>query len=113
VTGKVLYADGQTLPAGGTITLELASAPHYRASGRIEADGSFELSTEDLGPGAVEGEHRARIDPEVPDSIGITAGYDAAKAKIVDSKFLQFDTSGLKYSIGPGENVLTVTVERP
>jgi hypothetical protein len=114
VKGKVLYKNsGEPLPAGGTITFESASPPYLRATGRIEPDGSFELSTLDVGPGAPEGEHRVRVEPEVPDSVDMSQGYSAAQARIVHPKYLQFETSGLTYKVVPGENNFTVEVEKP
>jgi len=58
----VYIEDKKPIP-GGSIGIEFESTkpPYPRSSGTVEANGSFELSTSELGDGAPEGEHRIRF----------------------------------------------------
>ena len=71
VTGKVVFSDdGTPLSTGGSILWE--SVPDepgvlpFNASGAIQADGTFELTTFEEGDGAVAGEHRVLVRPKRP-----------------------------------------------
>ena len=63
VSGKVLLANGKPL-ASGTVYLEPVNAPALRASGKIQSDGRFTLTTRSEGDGAAEGEGVVYIVPD-------------------------------------------------
>lgn len=113
VKGRVVYKGIETpLPWGGIITFVSTTPAGFEASGRIAPDGSFTLESSN-GPGTVAGDHRVRIDPEVPDDPQSSANRTAARAKILDAHYLDAETSGLVYTVAPGENDIKVEVERP
>jgi hypothetical protein len=65
VRGKVVFRQGGALN-GGTILFQSLVKPEVSASGKIEADGSFELKSfiaGDEAPGALAGSHRVTITP--------------------------------------------------
>ena len=137
VRGKVVF-EGVNLASLGDafVEIRLESDPSIRASGPIEPDGSFELTTIHNGqsyPGAVAGAHKARIvlsdydyeEPEAPSDDGEAADY-RPKAKIfkiakgaknakastgppIPEKYMSFKLSGLSVEVPPQGSV-TFTV---
>jgi len=75
VTGTVLGADGKPL-TGGLVEFRSAGDKPVSATGRIQPDGSFSLSTiagEQNVPGAVAGTHKVTVVPPPPDTGDIQA----------------------------------------
>jgi FtsP/CotA-like multicopper oxidase with cupredoxin domain len=70
VTGTVVAADGQPI-SGGLIEFRTTIGESLSATGRIQPDGSFSLTTM-VGngklPGAVAGPHQVTVMPPLPDS---------------------------------------------
>jgi len=60
--GKVLLPGGKPL-AGATVVLVPAKDPGMPARGTTGDDGSFVLTTQNEGDGALPGDYRIRIDP--------------------------------------------------
>jgi hypothetical protein len=109
--GKVVFADGTPLE-GGTVEFRSVQAENVlMARGRIQPDGSFQLSTFEPDDGAVEGEHRVLICPAPPKRFGLPSDPKLA----IDFRFTKFDTSGLKCTVtrDSGQNQFTLQVERP
>jgi hypothetical protein len=106
VTGKVESAGGETW-AGGTITFQSVSAPEMLASGEIEADGSFTLTTHYVmagqaktRAGAVAGEHTVTLQPP-----------EEARGRGKDKK-TKPSVLSKKYHIEMGPNALVVQAPR-
>lgn len=111
VQGKVIFKEtGQEMTAPAMIWFESTKPPYTRAMGLIEK-GQFYLSTNRDGSGAMEGEHRVRIDAAVPNA---DPGAVQRLAKVIDPRYFEFQTSGLKETINPGaENNFTIEVTKP
>lgn len=112
VTGKVTFADGEPL-AGGTIQFQskLPAAAGLNAQGAIGADGTFRLSTYVDGDGAIEGEHQVIV---APAPYWETATPNEGPSQpLLDAKYRSYETSGLTFTVKPGDNQCPITVERP
>ena len=75
VTGTVLGADGKPL-SGGLVEFRSGGDKPVSATGRIQPDGSFSLSTiagEQKLPGAVAGTHKVTVIPPPPETGDIQA----------------------------------------
>lgn len=112
VRGQVVYReDGRPVPGGVVIWFEATQPPYERASGIVDREGNFYLSTVRDGSGALAGEHRIRFEPQVPYAEPNAA---LALAKIMDPRFLEFRTSGLVRTVSAsGTNELRIEVEKP
>ncbi|MBA2112967.1 hypothetical protein [Bremerella alba] len=100
VSGKVVLADGSPV-GGGIIKFRTKSdeGETVKAHGQIQPDGSFQLTTFQDGDGALEGEHEAILfSPATGD------GHNAVAAPNFPTKYRKYETSGLKFQVGPGEN---------
>lgn len=108
VNGKIEMTDGDvSVLAGSTIEAALENEPTLRASGVIQADGSFTLETLEAGvvrKGAREGNYKARIllgddDPKLK----------RAANKALNRRFRDFETSELKFQV-PAEGGVNLKV---
>lgn len=110
VTGKVVFEDGVALQSG--LVEFTALEPEISSSGRIEPDGSFRLTTVSEGDGAVAGEHRAIVISSVGDGL-VAHNHDAKTMRRPAKKFASYQTSGLRFTVKPGEkNHFQVVIER-
>jgi hypothetical protein len=107
VRGKVLLANEQPL-TGGVVHFEPTSEVPHVADGPIRSDGSFSLSTPNVGEGAAAGEYKVWFEPA--EGVGITK---RAGKKVRDpqrfpfpAKYADPDTSGLTATIKPESNQL-------
>ena len=108
VFGKVQFADGSPLrpnhPKGGKgkviFELKLEGPAAVASRGEIQEDGTFTLSTFQPGDGAPEGTHKVLVVPPLD------------KDPLIDPKFQRFETSGLEFTVAPGKNEITITVEK-
>ncbi|HJZ53863.1 MAG TPA: hypothetical protein VKE74_02835 [Gemmataceae bacterium] len=114
VTGKVIVKNGDVARlAGGFVRLESVADPNVKAVGEIQEDGSFGLGSfvQDRPlTGVPEGEYRARVEPRPQDEADEGSPAVVRKGDLLP-KYRDFGTSGLKYTIAPGENTITVEVE--
>lgn len=106
VRGVVVF-QGQPVTAG-TISLqpkEVAGAAEGRtgrpASGELQADGSFVLSTYQPGDGAVVGKHRVMFLPKA-------AGAESYEDRPTPSPYLGLMPKEQEVEIKPGNNELTI-----
>jgi hypothetical protein len=111
VQGMVVWSDG-TPPrelVGGTVSLRPAENVEVKASpnGQIQSDGSFTLRTPGFGEGAPAGEYSAIVMPVKTVSVAAPP-----PSPVMDPRFENHDTSGLKVIVKPGENQITLEVER-
>lgn len=111
VRGQIVYADnGQPVPGGVTIVLESTKPPHARASGDIDSEGRFELSTRREGDGAIEGEQRVRFTAPVSHA---QPDPNVTVARVMDPKYADFASSGLTVNVSPtDDNDFTLKVDR-
>ena len=107
VKGKVLLANERPL-TGGVVHFESTQEVPHVADGPIGSDGSFSLSTPNVGEGAAAGEYKVWFEPA--EGAGITK---RAGKKVRDPQKFPFpvkyadpDTSGLTATIKPEANQL-------
>jgi hypothetical protein len=110
VNAKVMFPDGSTLE-GAQITFQSVEHP-VSASGLIEGDGTFELTTYEPGDGAVAGLHRVAVVAGIPRNVDPDEG--AGYQPLIHSRFEDVDTSGLEFTVTEdGPNDTPIQVERP
>jgi hypothetical protein len=110
VQGKVVFADNQAAATeldGYVITMESAERK-ISATGIIESDGTFLVSTFEQGDGAMPGAYRVAITPP----LGTLTSEGPAAKPIIDPRYGQLKTSNLDVTIEPGNNEYLVEVER-
>ncbi|MEA1952302.1 MAG: hypothetical protein U9N87_13035 [Planctomycetota bacterium] len=110
--GKVVFPDGSPLP-GGTIMFQSIGAKGetvYNARGLIKQDGTFAMTTFEPNDGAVGGEHRVLVRESAP--VGDFTS-PSANAKLVDPRFMSFDTSGITVNVKEEDNDLIIKIDRP
>jgi hypothetical protein len=108
VSGKVLLANGKPLTAG-TIHFEPIKTPGLKATGKIQPDGTFTLSTHMEGDGAAEGENRVYVEPDAPFG---GAGKKKASPPF-PFEYMDEESSPLVVTIKPGTNQLEPIVLKP
>lgn len=113
VKGKVVYKDdGSPAGSGVAVVFESTKKPYTRASGEIQPDGSFILTTDRPDNGAMQGEHRISILPMAMNGSG--DNLTPQMSQKIDPKYFEFRTSGLTADIKPNDtNDIVVKVERP
>lgn len=100
VKGTVRFTDGSPVKTG---TIELGgNGSRWTASGEIERDGSFVLTTVKKGDGAVPGEYRAVIRQMILAYLPAEGGHD--HGKLVPDRYRDYKTSDLKVTVQAGEN---------
>ncbi|MFM9966543.1 MAG: carboxypeptidase regulatory-like domain-containing protein [Planctomycetaceae bacterium] len=110
VSGEIVFEDGVALQSG--LIEFTAVEPEISSSGRIGPDGSFRLTTINDGDGAVAGEHRAIVITSSGDGL-VTHSHDAKTMRRPAKKFANYKTSGLRFTVKPGEkNHFQVVIER-
>lgn len=100
ISGTVKFADGSPVKTG---TIELGgNGSRWTASGEIQRDGSFVLTTVKKGDGAVPGEYRAVIRQMILAYLPAEGGHD--HGKLVPDRYRDYKTSDLKITVQAGEN---------
>lgn len=103
VAGKVKYSDG-TIPQGEVCVIRFepaslatgqADAMTKAASGTIQADGSYQLTTVDPNDGVFPGDYKV--------TFTIKAKYDGASPNLVAPQFATAATSPLSVSVQSGD----------
>jgi hypothetical protein len=113
VKGRVVYKDGSSvkLLAGGLVLFHPADPdmPQVGARGKIQEDGSFEVTTPKEGEGILPGRYLVTVTPPAfyPKS------PDEPRPSLLDERFLRSDTSGLTLEVNQPIEAYTVTVEKP
>jgi hypothetical protein len=106
VSGQIVDMQGQPIEGieGAQVVFSLQNGL-TSSVGDVQADGSFEMFTERPGDGVPPGEYRVLIarkylDPERP------------APQVIDARYENFDSSGLKAMVEPKSNVFEFKVER-
>ncbi|PQO36449.1 hypothetical protein [Blastopirellula marina] len=102
-TGEVTY-QGKPLPYGSVSFRPKAGSP---ATGDIQADGTFTLTTYSDGDGAIVGMHEVLIsatEAHARTAQPVEAGMEAPVPKsLIPQKYTSFSTSGITAEVKPGE----------
>jgi hypothetical protein len=101
VKGQVLLADGQPLTEG-TVVFVPVKPGERTATGKIESDGTFSLTTYGSGDGAPEGEYKVRIESEKT----APSRKKGVQRYAVPPKYEDENTSGLAVTVKPEPNNL-------
>jgi hypothetical protein len=109
VKGRVVYEDGEPVPAGTVIGEATVNGKPVGVQGNINPDGTFEWGTDKAGDGAVPGHYRILIMPVALGDSELAEG----KRPAVGSKYSKYDTSGITFDVTTGKNELNIKVERP
>jgi hypothetical protein len=111
VQGQVVWKDGSPAKelAGSLIFFEQAEA-QTSARGQIKEDGSFQLTTNHEGDGALAGQHTVTILEVGRKSAGGPDASAIAPGKI-DTRYSTPSTSDLRAEVKPGQNKITLTVD--
>ena len=114
-TGKVVFKDdGKPLTGGWSIWFESTTPPYTRSNDKLSAEGTFELGTVRAGSGAISGEHRVRLEPEVTPADVSADRAEVLKHRGVHPKYASFTTTDLKVTIDEKPaNQVVIEIERP
>jgi hypothetical protein len=108
VKGKVVFADGSPVKVG---TVETKSVDYgVQATGNIDLDGSFTLTTYRANDGAVSGQHRCVVIQFVP--VEEIPNYRPSTMGVVNRKHSMYSTSELTLTVKPdGPNEVQLVVQ--
>lgn len=108
VRGRVTYADGQ--PVSGEMAVVVfvpdpasSSPPPKSASGTLEPDGTFVLTTNTAEDGALPGSYRVVLK--------VWSDYRAQRPGVAKS-YLEASTTPLRVEVGPDPQPFEFTVDR-
>jgi len=111
IRGTLVLAGGDVkLLTGSFVEFMLESDPLVRASGKITPEGRFVMETihkDQVLPGAIEGNYKARIVLADEDDEGVPKGRGIP----VHKRFLDFATSGLSFAV-PAKGDITISVSK-
>jgi hypothetical protein len=112
VRGTVTFKDGQPL-AGGVVEFQSIGAgdEQINARGEIQADGTYRLTTYEEADGAVAGRHQVIVLPPVDTTGSNMSG--PPPPEVLHRRFQSYETSGLEFTVQPGENQYPIVVDRP
>lgn len=99
VRGKVVFRQGQPA-AAGTVRFDSEADSRIVATGAIQPDGSFTLFSfinRQRAPGAIAGVHRATV----------ISPLDERQSPLYSAKLVND-----KYTVAPGQNEFTLTIEQ-
>jgi hypothetical protein len=103
VTGKVTYR-GQPVTSGMVLLTPEGSG--HAATGNLDKDGSFRLTTFQKDDGAVPGKYQVAVQVFPDDGAGLPGAEFAGKKPPVPQKYMSPQSSGLIAEIKVGENNL-------
>jgi hypothetical protein len=112
VDGQVVWKDGSpaTELKGAEVVFDLPEK-QTGARGSVEADGSFKLTTNNPGDGALAGDYKVLIfEIGRKPKVGGEEGELAPGA--IDIRYADPRTSDLVATVKPGSNKITLTVDR-
>jgi len=103
VNGKVTYK-GQPVSSG--IVLLTPTENGHAATGNLEKDGTFHLTTFQKGDGAVPGKYQVAVQAFPAEGAGLPGAEFAGKPPPVPLKYMSAASSGLTVEIKVGDNHL-------
>jgi hypothetical protein len=107
VRGTVTFEDGTPVSAG-LVVFETQDGKHgVMARGRIQGDGSYQLSTERPGDGVPPGKYRVRLVPPEPD-----VDSQKVRSPSFDKSYTNFATSGLEFEVKAGATEYPIRLKR-
>lgn len=114
VYGKITYEDGQDARelAGGTVTFN-SEELHKSATGNIQEDGSYRLTSIDKDDGTVPGHYKIMILPPV-----VSGGGDRDRAapvvrkRVIDPRYEKLKTTDLQADVAAKSNDIPLQVRR-
>jgi hypothetical protein len=109
VNGKVTYPDGTPLTEGNVIGLMGEGQTSVTVQGTVKSDGTFSWGTQRPGDGALPGKYKVIV---VPRGLG-DSEIEQGMQPDVDSKFMNYDGSGITFEVKKGPNTLNITVTKP
>ena len=116
VTGTVKLSDGTPL-SGGRILARPNENSKYSARGEVNSDGTFILTTFEVGDGAIEGTHKVMISPSVTrESLDEIATRGKRPKPTIDQSYQSLRTTPLSITVtsdGSSENHFDLVVEPP
>lgn len=101
VRGKISYR-GKPLATGTILFMPEGDKPS--ATGEIQPDGSYSLTTYSANDGAVLGKHKILITAIEDQSNKLPEDRNPAPALIIPARYNNFATSGLTAEVKPSEN---------
>jgi hypothetical protein len=106
VEGTIVYLDGEAVTglAGASVEFDPVAGKEG-ARGEVQPDGTFRLGTHKPGDGAAPGEYRVSIQPPLP-------ALDRPAPRVLDRRYENVTTSGLRVTIKPETNRVRLEVER-
>ena len=108
IKGKIVYEDDQSAAedlVGYTVTLQSVEQS-VSATGIVEPDGTFEVSTYEPGDGAVPGKHRVAVTPPIQETDG------PPPKPLIHPRYASFDTSGLEIAVDKSGAEIVLSVQR-
>lgn len=112
VHGMVVYSDGTPVTKGSVEFEAQNQKKPITAISEISPDGTYVLGTYELRDGAIAGEHRVAVISDFVIGTGIERPEELPAAA-VDSKFRDFNTSGLKFVVRPQVNNILIEIDAP
>jgi len=110
VHGEVRFPDGRPLTKGSVEFELLNQEMTVTATGEISKDGTFVLGTFELDDGAVAGRHRAVVIADHEIGTGVERP-GKLPPPMLHPRFRDFKTSGLEFTVEPGENKIIIEVD--
>jgi hypothetical protein len=108
VAGKVTYR-GQPVTSGMVMLTPEESG--HAATGSLEKDGSFKLTTFQKDDGAVPGRYQVAVQAFPAEGAGLPGAEFAGKAPPIPQKYFSPGSSGLTVEIKAGENQLDLALK--
>jgi hypothetical protein len=106
VQGKIVFSDGAAATELAGYLVGMDSGGPEGANGVVQPDGSFRVGTFENDDGAMPGKYKVSLTPPDPPL------DQPVPPPIIDPKYSNVETSGLTVEIKPGDNPVTLTVER-
>jgi hypothetical protein len=107
VEGTIVYPDGEVVTGLTGASVEFDPiAGKEGARGEVQSDGTFRLGTHKPGDGAAAGEYRVSIQPPLP-------ALDRPAPRVLDRRYENVATSGLRVTIKAETNHIRLQVDRP
>lgn len=108
VSGKVTYK-GQAVSSG--IVLLTPAENGHAATGNLEKDGTFYLTTFQKADGAVPGKYQVAVQAFPAEGAGLPGAEFAGKPPPVPLKYMSAQSSGLTAEIKAGDNHLEFSLK--